>query len=170
MTTLTNDQAAKPTLFDSVCDKTQSALYGIAGVLGTAVGQFAGRGYAVRVGSNYIYNAVYAETIATSGWVMGNITAPIAANSAVGAAVPVLMKVGTVMGGAGGFAVATLTLLLAFKIGKFVMTKIFALITHIQNGSIFQKSTLKEKQKREEINLTLPKSDNTQASLIQSRV
>ena len=92
---------------------------------GTYVGQLTGGGFAVRVGSEMIYNAVYAQTCASGcfGWMV----APIAANSAVGAAAPQLLVAGTVAGGVIGGVATTVVLYAGWKVASFTADQISGL-------------------------------------------
>lgn len=97
------------------------------------VGQTVGEGWAVRNGSNLIYDAVFKQSmVQVSGfvsWVPGvsETSAAFAANAAVGAAVPYLTWAGSLAGGAAGFAAGYLATVVALKVTSAAMSGTFAL-------------------------------------------
>lgn len=121
---------------------------------GTVVGwivQEVGRGWAVRIGSNYIHEQVYSEAMKVAAtavpetvkayapafianaWTAVGLTAQaatasVAANASVGVAVPYLSVFGSVAGGAVGFLVSYYTTLAAIKVGSFVVDGVFSLV------------------------------------------
>lgn len=106
---------------------TELTVVGVASVSASFAGQYIGRGFAVRVGSNYIYNSVFAKTLASTPWYIPTAiakwtTAPAAANASVGAMTNTLAWIGGSSGAAAGLLSITLVVG-AFKVVIYLYNK-----------------------------------------------